>query len=253
MRSLVAVNVALAMAFAAVVVLGTVMSAQATTINLDFSTSPTAAGFTKATQSWMADGDTMLSGGAWNVNLPDRDPPSGTPTNLCGSAYFYNSLPTTFTDSVVTGSARIAFSGGSSNIDDRTLVFLSDGAADTGYAFSVAFIPGAIKGYQHGATNYTIAVSNNDNAFHTYGWSLDRAAGTLSLSFDGGPVGLATYNVKGNWAGDTELYFGDATGGSAHAETWDSWSLTTLPEPSTLVLLVTGLLGLVCYAWRKRN
>jgi hypothetical protein len=26
-----------------------------------------------------------------------------------------------------------------------------------------------------------------------------------------------------------------------------------VPEPGTIVLLITGMLGLVCYAWRKRK
>ena len=26
-----------------------------------------------------------------------------------------------------------------------------------------------------------------------------------------------------------------------------------IPEPGTLTLLVTGLIGLLCYAWRKRK
>jgi hypothetical protein len=30
-------------------------------------------------------------------------------------------------------------------------------------------------------------------------------------------------------------------------------SASIVPEPGTLILLVTGLLGLLCYAWRKRK
>ena len=32
----------------------------------------------------------------------------------------------------------------------------------------------------------------------------------------------------------------------------DSASLTRVPEPGTIVLLLGGLTGLLCYAWRKR-
>ena len=35
---------------------------------------------------------------------------------------------------------------------------------------------------------------------------------------------------------------------------WQNLSVTqNVPEPCTLVLLVTGLVGLLCYAWRKRK
>ncbi|MBU4271654.1 MAG: PEP-CTERM sorting domain-containing protein [Planctomycetes bacterium] len=34
---------------------------------------------------------------------------------------------------------------------------------------------------------------------------------------------------------------------------FDSVTVTVIPEPSTLALLATGLLGLLCYAWRKRK
>jgi hypothetical protein len=41
--------------------------------------------------------------------------------------------------------------------------------------------------------------------------------------------------------------------GVLHAGYVDSASLTRVPEPGTMVLLLGGLAGLLCYAWRKRT
>ena len=32
-----------------------------------------------------------------------------------------------------------------------------------------------------------------------------------------------------------------------------AFAITTVPEPGTLMLLGSGLMGLLCYAWRKRK
>ncbi len=34
---------------------------------------------------------------------------------------------------------------------------------------------------------------------------------------------------------------------------WSGFQIALVPEPSTLALLATGLIGLLCYAWRKRK
>ncbi|MCD4727633.1 MAG: PEP-CTERM sorting domain-containing protein [Pirellulales bacterium] len=34
---------------------------------------------------------------------------------------------------------------------------------------------------------------------------------------------------------------------------WDNLTVTQIPEPGTLTLLAAGLVGLLCYAWRKRK
>ena len=49
----------------------------------------------------------------------------------------------------------------------------------------------------------------------------------------------------------SKLFFGVEEGSST---AWvDNFSVTGVPEPSTLGLLITGLLGLLAYAWRKRK
>jgi hypothetical protein len=49
-------------------------------------------------------------------------------------------------------------------------------------------------------------------------------------------------------------FFGDAATSSTYAqEAIDKVSLTsTVPEPSMAIVLTSGLIGLLCYAWKKR-
>ena len=42
-------------------------------------------------------------------------------------------------------------------------------------------------------------------------------------------------------------------GGTYHEAFFNAMSITEVPEPSTLVLLATGLIGLLAYAWRKHD
>ncbi len=77
-------------------------------------------------------------------------------------------------------------------------------------------------------------------------WELDYVPGaaTFDLTIDGTKAaGLPVRAVETSV--DTALFMA----GSKMPIYFD----TVIPEPSTFVLLVTGLIGLLCYAWRKRK
>ena len=53
-----------------------------------------------------------------------------------------------------------------------------------------------------------------------------------------------TFNIGGRQGGGVVPYLG----------TIDNFEIVgTVPEPGTIVLLITGLIGLLAYAWRKRK
>lgn len=77
-------------------------------------------------------------------------------------------------------------------------------------------------------------------------WTFSKIAGN-------GLSGTGTSTLTGLTASDA-LYFG--TAGIAENTTprpaWDNLTYS-IPEPSALILLSSGLLGLLAYAWRKRK
>ncbi len=247
---------------AAVVVIGLALPAQAGLIQnvvqeLDFSTSPIADhGFVAATGANTVDPDTMLNSaaGTWNVNLAGN--PSGKLSSYKKVALAAELAGTT--DNYFGGEATLTVSTGSTAQDDLTIIGMITGNSTTGVSLTVSSVPGAMKGYcgSDGAFGeWSVNVANTDGLAHTYGWAVDAATHKMSVYFDNALM-LANINVNGNWDGTGEnLYLGDGTGGAAHAEVWDNWVVGTniVPEPSAVIILVTGLFGLVCYAWRKRK
>lgn len=54
--------------------------------------------------------------------------------------------------------------------------------------------------------------------------------------------------------GTAFVQYGSWGGGYQSSAAFDNFTITgVVPEPGTLVLVATGLLGLLCYAWRKRK
>jgi hypothetical protein len=115
---------------------------------------------------------------------------------------------------------------------------LTDGQAKALYNTPVLFGLGVNNQYGAGTMN---------SLFTLYG---QGASGTPV------PVGSLTWQYMA--PGTTGHNAGDAwtVGGNYYVQLGTDGSgveATTIPEPGTLILLAAGLIGLLCYAWRKRR
>jgi len=109
-----------------------------------------------------------------------------------------------------------------------------------------------IDGIQSGA-----GIATGVGHYLKLSWTAATSTFNLACSTDGtnwiGSTDIVRTDLSGSaYAG---IYFGDyaaATSGERIAQ-YDSFSLTTVPEPVSLVVLATGLVSLLAYAWRKRR
>ncbi len=79
---------------------------------------------------------------------------------------------------------------------------------------------------------YDVAVTDGTNSF---------SATDLGFRNDAGPTGKLNWAMRLSDTGDTGAF------------SLDSVNISTIPEPASLTILVTAVLGLICYAWRKRR
>jgi hypothetical protein len=107
----------------------------------------------------------------------------------------------------------------------------------------------------YNASQYTTVMGVNSDDYHVFRMIQLPDQGLFDVYRDGQLVveatsgdGIATDNMwyldgAGNWAGTMHVDYLRFTAGA----------YAPVPEPSTIIMLAAGLIGLLAYAWRKRK
>jgi hypothetical protein len=115
--------------------------------------------------------------------------------------------------------------------------YMTGGARSPTGGTTIAGIPTTWKGYDFFRGVYASTATDNEDPPGVYNPVFPGVGDVLARIF-------VTAGKNVNFSGLVSL------SGTGHAE---FGTLTTIPEPGTLALLATGLMGLLAYAWRKRK
>lgn len=115
----------------------------------------------------------------------------------------------------------------------------------------VLLYPDKIDCYK-GDWSSSTSISGLSTGYHTLRIAVAPAGTSANFYIDGAITPNATVNLVAD-AG-RRLVFGDISGGGSGRVNFDYVNVNApVPEPSAIIMLAIGLLGLVCYAWRKRK
>lgn len=138
--------------------------------------------------------------------------------------------------------------------DGGALMFLAGYAGHGAQAF-LCLASNAVYWDSANNAGYTQLDSNsNTDAFHVFRVSQTPGEASFNVWRDGIQIGAGLASVR---SGDGSMYFGDPASGFGGVTQTDYLRLTIgeyapVPEPATMALLTTAIIGLVAYAWRKR-
>jgi hypothetical protein len=126
-----------------------------------------------------------------------------------------------------------------------------------GQRYQVSFLAALLA--TNGATNPEdfVLVSNTDGSQSNVGHEAQLVLNewkSYSYQYTATALDAGTAAVHVNFLNSLNYWAGhSANSGSPCTFGIDRVSLSAVPEPSTLMLLASGLFGLAAYAWRKRK
>jgi hypothetical protein len=186
-----------------------------------------------------------VTGSLWHVPEAVVNSATGAiPANVPGTTPFVTfdvNSPFNFNATNATVGAWLA-SSGAFNIVENTAGTLA------------SFMDNATTGTILNFTGF-VSVTNGQIFTVTHDDGLTLIIGGLNLGFDPGPTAPATSNAT--YTGPTgtfpfQLVYSECCQGPAVLQVDLPFSATPVPEPATAFLLVTGIVGLLGYGWRKR-
>lgn len=230
------------------VVLATSMVAQAGVINVDFN------------NNRFGDPSTVTYNGTTAIDN--------------ATSYGFNQI---MADNLTGGSSILKYAAGSGlGADSGVTVTLSTGSANTNTA-STGFAPNLFRDGPFAPTSgsgrtFTLSGLSTSETYdlYLYGSQADAYAGYgVDFTINGVTKSTTGAGGQGQFVNGVNYvkYAGLTTGTGTISGSWNGFasmgyegmfngftlSFGEVPEPSAVVLLITGLIGLLCYAWRKRK
>lgn len=117
------------------------------------------------------------------------------------------------------------------------------------------YVSGLGKSTEYDVRVYSFDYDGGGNVTATMSPIAGTTGSAISIAYNGStlPTTADQYSAVARWKTDSNgmLAFSSQNAGRINGFTISEVPTTPSPEPSAFILVVTGLIGLACYAWRR--